>query len=417
MDLTFKQRQIDLGEKIPVFDFLGQLTIINIEKIDSLIHTFFQEANSLLVINFSSLSQYDEAGIGYFLARFISYLHPGHQIYFIDLKLPPEAKQFSQNDTGWRIEFFENEQAALQSIEQNGLQSHLAFFEIVFPGGQFHSGVAIPVSITAKNFQGSAIPSYTGPAHLMVDQGIVIPTLINEFHQGTWLGNIIISGQGSMALHVWDLPTRSISQEVVIESGAPAEFPLELFCPACNHPNKINRPDVYRCLNCNSINYVEASGAILTISRGTPEAGKRNRIFEFRIPSDMNYLNPIRNFIVGILSEEGIEENNIFQIEMSLDEALANIIEHAYVFDPYQEITLKIEIDGDNLRFTIFDRGRKFDQSNSPLPNLKQHRQERRQGGLGRYLITNLMDHVEYRQHGLVNELVLIKKMTRRQSD
>ncbi|MCK5219138.1 ATP-binding protein, partial [bacterium] len=103
-------------------------------------------------------------------------------------------------------------------------------------------------------------------------------------------------------------------------------------------------------------------------------------------------------------------EEKITQIEMSLDEALANVIEHAYSFDAYQEIQVNLWIYAHHLEIVIKDYGRSFDSESIPLPNLKKHIEERRIGGLGRYLIQTLMDEVAYRKGFHSNELRMIKR-------
>ncbi len=128
------------------------------------------------------------------------------------------------------------------------------------------------------------------------------------------------------------------------------------------------------------------------------------------VPADVNYLQHLRRFVTGVAAEEGFDDDKVNQIEMAFDEAITNVIEHAYNFDSAQTITVELAVDSDKLVLTLRDRGRVFQPSQAPLPDLKRHIAERKTGGLGRFLIKTLMDDEEHRSSDEGgNELVLTK--------
>jgi serine/threonine-protein kinase RsbW len=99
---------------------------------------------------------------------------------------------------------------------------------------------------------------------------------------------------------------------------------------------------------------------------------------------------------------------------MALDEALANVVEHAYTYDCYQDVEIRVCLFPDKLEILITDQGRIFDGNKMPLPDLKEHIEQRKVGGLGRYLMNTLMDEVEYRRRRGTNELLMVKYLSPR---
>ena len=128
-------------------------------------------------------------------------------------------------------------------------------------------------------------------------------------------------------------------------------------------------------------------------------------------PGEMHYLHRIRDFITGIAEESGINEQDLDNIELAVDEACANIIEHGYEADaPDKDLTIRMEIDAEKLVLTIIDQGKQFDPRSKRQTELKELVAMKRDGGLGISLIKQTMDEIDYRTtpEGR-NELILTK--------
>ena len=128
-------------------------------------------------------------------------------------------------------------------------------------------------------------------------------------------------------------------------------------------------------------------------------------------PGEMHYLHRIRDFITGIAEESGIDEQDLDNIELAVDEACANIIEHGYEpNEPDKDLTIRMEIDSDKLVLTISDQGKHFDPRSKKQIELKELIDMKRDGGLGISLIKQTMDDIDYRTttEGR-NELILTK--------
>ena len=90
-------------------------------------------------------------------------------------------------------------------------------------------------------------------------------------------------------------------------------------------------------------------------------------------PGEMNFLHRIRAFISGVAEEFGIDGQDIDNIELAVDEACANVIEHGYTPDaPDKHITIRMEIDPGKLVLTIIDQGKSFDPRLRQQPDIRQ---------------------------------------------
>lgn len=94
----------------------------------------------------------------------------------------------------------------------------------------------------------------------------------------------------------------------------------------------------------------------------------------------------------------GFDKQLIHKIELPCEEALVNIISYAY---PHTAGKLKIECQINNGRFvvTLRDYGVSFNPIDAEInPQLNQPIQERKVGGLGIYLIRNVIDEASYQR-------------------
>ena len=77
-------------------------------------------------------------------------------------------------------------------------------------------------------------------------------------------------------------------------------------------------------------------------------------------------------------------------------------------------ITLICELAGEDFIVTIRDRGKPFDPSSVPSPDLEADLDKRRVGGLGIYFMRKLMDEVSYNFDAKKgNELTMRKRLTK----
>jgi serine/threonine-protein kinase RsbW len=136
------------------------------------------------------------------------------------------------------------------------------------------------------------------------------------------------------------------------------------------------------------------------------------RSFQLHVPSSTENLSMIRDFVGSIGQRAGFSESDVAKLELAVDEACANVIEHAYGSDATHEVTVKATVDADAVQIDIVDTGCGFDPRHVEEVTLEQLISKRRSGGLGMRLIQSLMDEVQYHiGPGQKNELRMVKRL------
>lgn len=133
---------------------------------------------------------------------------------------------------------------------------------------------------------------------------------------------------------------------------------------------------------------------------------------ELTVASDLGNLARIAEFVAAAAARLGLNEQQTFEVQMAVDEACANVMEHAYGPGQAGEIQIRCETAGDDLVVTIRDQGRPFDPSLVPAPDLSCPLSERQIGGLGLYFMRRLMDRLEFHFNATGNELRMYKRRT-----
>jgi len=114
------------------------------------------------------------------------------------------------------------------------------------------------------------------------------------------------------------------------------------------------------------------------------------------VPANLDALATISTFITDATSRAGLDDHASWQVQLAVDEASTNIIQHGYSEASPGEIELTWRVDGPDLIVTLRDRGRRFNPHDVPAPDISSPLEERQAGGLGLYLMGRLMDSVEF---------------------
>ncbi len=124
-----------------------------------------------------------------------------------------------------------------------------------------------------------------------------------------------------------------------------------------------------------------------------------------KIPSDLKHIRKVSSRIVDLLVERGIDKSRIFDIRLSVEEAVINAVEHGNKRARGLSVNVFFTIDDGKIEVTVEDEGKGF--SHSELPDPTKDANILRSRGRGRYLIYKLMDKVEYNEKG--NRIKLVK--------
>jgi len=113
-------------------------------------------------------------------------------------------------------------------------------------------------------------------------------------------------------------------------------------------------------------------------------------------PSRFESLAGIRDFVNLAAKDAGFNEKEIYAVELAVDEACANIIEHAYDGEGKGQIECTCNDINGGLEIIIKDDGRPFDPDSVPSPDFSVDLEDLQPRGAGLFIIRNLMDDVSF---------------------
>lgn len=111
-------------------------------------------------------------------------------------------------------------------------------------------------------------------------------------------------------------------------------------------------------------------------------------------PGRFDSLAAIGEFVTHAATAVGLDARAIYAVQVAVDEACSNIIEHGYGGEGLGPIQCTCEIHPDRLVVILRDHGCYFDPANAVEPDLDCELEQRNEGGLGLYFIRQLMDQV-----------------------
>jgi len=128
---------------------------------------------------------------------------------------------------------------------------------------------------------------------------------------------------------------------------------------------------------------------------------------QFSLPSHPRYLAVVRAAIGELSSVSGFAEDQCRALVLAVDEALANIIRHAYGSNFDQPVEVQCRVLGDRLEFTLLDQGEPPDPARicaEPMDGFAL-------GGRGTHLMRMIMDEVVYETVPGHNQVRMIKHL------
>lgn len=136
------------------------------------------------------------------------------------------------------------------------------------------------------------------------------------------------------------------------------------------------------------------------------------RKFNLQVPSSTENLALIREFVTSIGRQATLSDEDLINLELAVDEACANVIEHAYGHDITKDVSVRATFDDEKLLISVIDEGRGFEPGSVQQDSVEQLVHARKSGGLGIRLIRTLMDEVSYEiVPGQKNELHMTKRI------
>jgi serine/threonine-protein kinase RsbW/sigma-B regulation protein RsbU (phosphoserine phosphatase) len=111
----------------------------------------------------------------------------------------------------------------------------------------------------------------------------------------------------------------------------------------------------------------------------------------------------------------GLSPDLTYRLTLSLDEIVSNVIRHGYSDPGDHVVEVRVTVSGGIVTAVIEDDGHPYDPRESPEPDLSLPVEQRGPGGLGIYLVKQMMDSIDYQRRDGRN--VLTVTASRRDGD
>ena len=127
------------------------------------------------------------------------------------------------------------------------------------------------------------------------------------------------------------------------------------------------------------------------------------------IPNDLNELTRLGEWVNAWTQQRTIPEQTAQQLDLCAAEAVTNVMTHGFADSSAHEITLRLDLQGDDVVLEIEDDGVAFDPTLADPPQNATMESEE-VGGWGIRIVRRLSDEVRYRRVGERNCLTLVFK-------
>ena len=129
------------------------------------------------------------------------------------------------------------------------------------------------------------------------------------------------------------------------------------------------------------------------------------------LANDITEISKLSAFIDEIGEEFSLTPDVVFNLNLVLEEAVVNVINYAYPKEEHQSIYLSAALHDDSIVFVLTDTGKEFDPTMAPEADITLSADEREIGGLGIFLIRQIMNEVKYERIEGKNVLTLEKRL------
>jgi serine/threonine-protein kinase RsbW len=115
-----------------------------------------------------------------------------------------------------------------------------------------------------------------------------------------------------------------------------------------------------------------------------------------KFPGRFDSLEKISEFIQEVVKSACMNEQDAYAVQLAVDEACTNIIEHAYCGEGKGDIVCTCDVEKDGLKIVLLDQAAPFDPQDVPEPVLNLPLEKVKARGLGLYLMRKVMDDVKF---------------------
>jgi serine/threonine-protein kinase RsbW len=122
-------------------------------------------------------------------------------------------------------------------------------------------------------------------------------------------------------------------------------------------------------------------------------------------PSDAAQLPALTAFLKDFWSEMGLPAAAAPTFELALEEVFMNVVMHGSTAGAKPRVEVSLALTDGDVMLSIEDDGPAFDPLSLPAPDIGSSLEARPVGGLGVFLVRQMMDSVRYQRLGVHNRL------------
>jgi len=132
--------------------------------------------------------------------------------------------------------------------------------------------------------------------------------------------------------------------------------------------------------------------------KGSAKSGRVSKFIlknnQIEIPSTLDYLSQVDEFIESKLRKLGIDEDQIADIAISVTEAVTNAVVHGNKNDLNKKVTISLKADSSRVEVRVEDEGAGFDPDSIRSPISEENLLK--ENGRGVFILKSLMDKVDF---------------------
>ena len=129
-----------------------------------------------------------------------------------------------------------------------------------------------------------------------------------------------------------------------------------------------------------------------------------------RLYNEIGQIRKLTDFVEGIAEELQMDPALAFGMNLALEEAVTNVILYAYNKGTNGYVDIDVIQYEDTVKFILSDSGKPFDPTAVPDADVTLKAEDRKIGGLGIFLVRQIMDDVRYEYKNGRNILSMTKK-------
>ena len=131
------------------------------------------------------------------------------------------------------------------------------------------------------------------------------------------------------------------------------------------------------------------------------------------LQNDLHAIPDLSEFVTAACEVAGFDYDMIMKSNLAIEEAVVNIINYAYPKGTQGDVQVTVSVDQQYFAVVICDSGMPFDPTQKEDADITLSAEERPIGGLGIFLVRQLMDSISYERRDGQNVLTLNKRLSR----